>query len=428
MATLSVGPGGQYSTISAAVAASHSGDIIQVQAGTYTNDFPPEIGHDLTLQAVGGRVNMVATVSLPNSKGILDIGGPGVSVTVTGFNFCGAQVSQANGENGAGIRYEGGDLTLVNDYFHNNQDGLLGNPDPAGTITITNCKFSSNGSGVGNTHNLYVGAIDTLTVTNSYFTCSVVGHEIKSRAANTFIENNRIQDGPTGTGSYNIDLPNGGNALVTGNLIEKGPNAENARMLSFGEEGGVYANSALTVTANTFLNDLSSPTSLAVWNATTASAIIANNAFYGLTAAEIAGGPAKIADSSFLATEPALNTMPPWTTATGRGHHPQIRRSCRHAGGESLPRRYDLGRRERDRQRQRHRPGRQRQRHDLRGERKRLGRRRHRTTYIHRRIGKRGRHPATRHHECADAERGSVGEHGRGDDRYRRQQSGPLQF
>ncbi|MDB5446641.1 MAG: putative calcium-binding protein, partial [Phenylobacterium sp.] len=39
MATLTVGQGQQYATISAAVAASHDGDLLQVQAGTYTNDF-----------------------------------------------------------------------------------------------------------------------------------------------------------------------------------------------------------------------------------------------------------------------------------------------------------------------------------------------------------------------------------------------------
>jgi len=52
MSILTVGPTGEYKTISAAVAASHSGDIIQVAAGTYTNDFPPLINHNLSLVAV----------------------------------------------------------------------------------------------------------------------------------------------------------------------------------------------------------------------------------------------------------------------------------------------------------------------------------------------------------------------------------------
>jgi hypothetical protein len=41
MATLTVGSGSgfEYSTLSSAIAASQDGDVIQVQAGTYTNDF-----------------------------------------------------------------------------------------------------------------------------------------------------------------------------------------------------------------------------------------------------------------------------------------------------------------------------------------------------------------------------------------------------
>ena len=58
MTTLTVGQGQQYATISAAVNASHDGDVIQVQAGTYTNDFAT-INTKITLQGVGGMVHMV---------------------------------------------------------------------------------------------------------------------------------------------------------------------------------------------------------------------------------------------------------------------------------------------------------------------------------------------------------------------------------
>ena len=36
MAVLTVGTGGEFNSISDAVAASHDGDVIKVQAGTYT--------------------------------------------------------------------------------------------------------------------------------------------------------------------------------------------------------------------------------------------------------------------------------------------------------------------------------------------------------------------------------------------------------
>jgi len=69
-ATLTVGPGQNYSTIAAAIAASADGDSILVQAGTYTNDFA-EISTTISLAAVGGRVTMKATEKLPNEKAIL---------------------------------------------------------------------------------------------------------------------------------------------------------------------------------------------------------------------------------------------------------------------------------------------------------------------------------------------------------------------
>jgi hypothetical protein len=62
MATLTVGTGSgfEYSTLAGAIAASQDGDVIQVQAGTYTNDFAA-ITTSITIEGVGGMVNLVAT-------------------------------------------------------------------------------------------------------------------------------------------------------------------------------------------------------------------------------------------------------------------------------------------------------------------------------------------------------------------------------
>src|SRR5215471_16957836 len=107
MATLTVGSGQQYSTIAAAVTAAQSGDIINVQAGTYTNDFVIDNDKNLTLQAVGGPVKLVATVSPPDGKAIITEGYYGATLTINGFDISGAKVADANG---AAIRYEGGRL------------------------------------------------------------------------------------------------------------------------------------------------------------------------------------------------------------------------------------------------------------------------------------------------------------------------------
>ena|SRR5947209_5200844 len=105
MSTLTVGAGQQYQTLNSAVAASQDGDVIQVQAGTYTNDFT-EIAHKITIQGVGGMAKFVATTAIPNGKAILITD---TDVTLDHIELAGATVS---GGNGAGIRYQGGNLTM----------------------------------------------------------------------------------------------------------------------------------------------------------------------------------------------------------------------------------------------------------------------------------------------------------------------------
>jgi hypothetical protein len=302
MATLTVGPNSNYHTVSAAVAASSSGDVIDVTSGTYTNDFPT-ISHNLTLQAVGGPVRMVATESPPNGKAIIDEGGPGVNVSITGFTFTGASVPD---NNGAGIRYEGGKLTLDHDIFDNNQEGLLGAPDPNGSISVQNSYFYDNGAGDGYSHDIYVGAIASFTANNSYFAEAKVGHEIKSRAASNTITNNVIGDGPTGTASYEIDLPNGGKAVITGNTIEKGANAQNSIAISYGEEGNLYSTNSLHVSGNTIIDDYSPSSFTAVRNSTSVQAQVTGNKYYGFSAAQMTSGPAKAAGNTLMKIEPPL--------------------------------------------------------------------------------------------------------------------------
>ena len=197
--TLSVGSGRAYETIAAAVAAAHDGDTIAVDAGTYSNDFA-EIGKKITLTAIGGFAHLRASGLVPNRKAILITD---TDVTINGFYFSGAQVSAGDGGNGAGIRYQGGNLVLNGCYFVDNQDGILGVGDGGGTVTVRKSEFFRNGAptgpSAGLTHNLYLGGLALLTVEDSYFHGAQVGHEFKSRAKKTIIKNSRFVDGPTGT-------------------------------------------------------------------------------------------------------------------------------------------------------------------------------------------------------------------------------------
>ena len=294
MATLTVGNGQQYSRIADAIAASSDGDVVAVQAGTYVNDFAT-IYHKITLQGIGGMVQMVGTTGIPNGKAILVTDN---DVTIDHFEFSGARVGD---QNGAGIRYETGNLTITNSYFHNNENGLLSAPDANGTITIKNSEFAYNGIGDGRPHNLYVGAIKQLTVRDSYFHDAVVGHEIKSRALNNTITGSRILNN-SGNGSYEIDLPQGGNGLIQGNIIQQGPNSDNPNIIAFGEEGNLPAQNSLIVRDNTIIND--HPNATAVWNATGASATMENNRVYGFGGIAPVRGGVSQSGTSVLSSRP----------------------------------------------------------------------------------------------------------------------------
>ena len=305
MAVLTVGPGGDYSTIEAAVQNAGSGDTIAVASGTYTNDFIT-ITKNLTLEAVGGSVNLVATEPAPDGKAIIDEGAPGVSVTISGFDISGATDAA---QNGAAIRYEAGSLTLDDDTIHGNQEGLLAGADPNGSVTIDNSVFDDNGDGSGYTHNIYVGAINTLTVENSTIEMALVGHDIKSAAATTTVVDNTIGDGPDGDSSYEIDLPHGGDALISGNTIEKGPDASNPVAISYGEAGNLYANGSLTIDDNTILNNYTAHIGTIVNDVSGTAATLTGNELYDWPV--LVDGPSDISGNTVLTTEPAFDSNVP---------------------------------------------------------------------------------------------------------------------
>jgi hypothetical protein len=310
-ATLMVGPGQTYTTIASAIAASTDGDTILVQAGTYTNDFA-EITTRITLAALNGRVTMKATMDLPNNKAILVTD---TDISITGFTFIGARIPSGEGENGAGIRYQGGDLSLSGCYFHNNQEGLLADAS-SGTITITDSEFAHNGDqrgpGLGYTHNLYVGAVAALDIEGSYFHNANEGHEIKSRALITTVNNTRVVDGPTGTASYSIDLPNGGAATISNDQIEQGPDSQNPVIISFGEEGNIIAGSSLLVQNTLIENDLTAHIPTGAANASSVTGTFSGVQIFGLTDAQITSGPFAPGGYTILPTEPAISTAHPF--------------------------------------------------------------------------------------------------------------------
>jgi hypothetical protein len=243
---------------------------VEIDAGTY-------LGHGscpgaqalwaangLTIVGVGGPVILDANGNSVQGKGIWLV--TGNNTTIDGITFqcevyskipeCGDYVQDSPG---SGLRLEGVGLTVRNSVFRWNDDGILSSNVQSGTINIQGSEFVSNGHGIngGTTHNVYVNA-DTLIFRGNYSHQSVLGHTLKTRARNNYIEYNRFMDEATGTGSFLIDIPNGGLSYVIGNLLEKGPLGDNNVPIRYAEEGSnVVTNlvQELYVVNNTMVND-----------------------------------------------------------------------------------------------------------------------------------------------------------------------------
>jgi len=235
---LEVGPGKTYSAPRKAAAVAQNGDTIHIAAGDYRGDVASWFASNLTICGVGGRARMFADGNNAEGKGIWVFNMPNTTTTtVVNVEFHDAKVPD---QNGAGIRLDGGSLVLRNAGFYDNENGILGG-NGGTTLTIESSEFSGNGfGGDGHTHNIYVGFADRVNVKASYFHHAHVGHNFKSRAKENYVEDSYFVDGTTGNSSYLLDFPNGGLVFLRGNLLHKGPNADNSILVSFNAEPGSF--------------------------------------------------------------------------------------------------------------------------------------------------------------------------------------------
>jgi hypothetical protein len=273
-AIITVGTGKQYPTLNAAITNAQANDEIRIDAGVYVNDYST-ISVPLTIVGIGGIAVLDANAPIPNGKAILVTR---ANVTIRNLEFRDATVPDRNG---AGIRHELGDLTVENSTFRNNEDGILGNDGAGIDVVVRDSTFIDSGFGDGRSHALYVNNIASLTVEDSDFSGTLVGHDIKSRAATTIVRNNVLDDGVSGTTSYAIDISNCGIAQIIGNEITQGPNTENPSMVAYGPEGCTKATNSLLVEDNSFVNTRPG-TTIGVNNFSSVVAVLRNNTFQGL--------------------------------------------------------------------------------------------------------------------------------------------------
>lgn len=273
--TLQVGPGQAYAQPSQAAAAAHDGDRVVIAPGQY---FDCAVWRQDNLVIEGtSETGTVITDKTCQGKALFVISGN--DVTVRNLTLARARVPDGNG---GGIRAEGPNLLVDHVRFLNNQDGILTADQPDGRLLVRGSEFTGNGACEGAcAHGIYAGHLALLRVEGSVFRDTHHGHHIKSRASRTEVVGCDIADGPAGTASYLIDVPNGGALVVQGNRMEKGPQAENqSAAISIGEEGVDRPTPEILVEGNRFRNDGSYETTFVV-NLTATPALLRGNRLSG---------------------------------------------------------------------------------------------------------------------------------------------------
>jgi Right handed beta helix region len=273
--TLEVGPGKQFAQPSQAAAAAQDGDRVVIAPGQYF-DCAVWRQNNLTVEGVSAQ-DTVITDKTCQGKALFVI--PGSNVTVRNLTLTRARAPDGNG---AGIRAEGRNLLVERVRFIDNQNGILAADQPQSEIIVRDSEFVRNGTCEQDcAHGIYANRLALLRVERSAFRETRQGHHVKSRAFRTEVLGCDIGDGPTGTASYLVDVPNGGAVVIQNNRLEKGPKAENhLAAISIGAEGVDRPTPEIRVEGNQFSADGAYATVFVV-NLTATPAMLRDNQLRG---------------------------------------------------------------------------------------------------------------------------------------------------
>ncbi len=245
------GPPGSALPLGEALEKAKDGDTIELLSGEYPGAWVIE-GKRLTLRGMDGdkRAVLKGDGKPGMHKALLTVRGG--EVTLQGIEFRGARNREGNA---AGVRLEGGRLTVQRCSFFDNETGLLATRDEKAELRIEASAFGSAPRVVGSLpHLLNVGRIARLTVNGTRFQQGYEGHLIKTRARENLFTYNFIHDGLRGGASYEIDIANGGLATLIGNVIGQGADAQNQVLVAYGTEDAAWDRNRLVLAHNTFIN------------------------------------------------------------------------------------------------------------------------------------------------------------------------------
>jgi hypothetical protein len=292
-AELTVGPGQKFARLEDAVGAAKAGDTVVVFPQPANRPYPAVAlfvrTPRLTIRAEGKeRVPLSGTGFSYSGDGKIPRAivqfGPGAD----GCVLQGFELFDAHNEshNGAGVRInQANDVTIRNCDIHGNDMGIMSNGD--GTLhagvnqLIEQCLIHGNGTDKdpGYNHNLYLGGTSVRLIACEIFG-STTGHNVKSRAHQTFILNCYIHD----AANREIDLVDGkgdttepgSDAVIVGNVIVKDPKcAGNRGVIHFGQDGGHEHDGRVWLAQNTIVTPFVAP--VVLLSAPKATARLINN-------------------------------------------------------------------------------------------------------------------------------------------------------
>ena len=274
---LRVGPDRKLKYTSDAAKIARDGYLIEIDSGVYRNDYARWPQNNLTIRGVGGMAHLQSTGLIPNRKAIWITRGN--NIEIENIEFSGAAVENTNG---AGIRHEGGNLTLSNTFFHDNEFSLLSGRLPDADIEILSSRFWFQKRPARHSHGIYIGEARRFTLMGSHIKGTDQGHQVKSRALENHILYNRIEDIQGGNSSRLVDLSNCGFSIVMGNDLHQAATTRNTNVIGYGSEGCTVRTAKqkkLYVINNTLVNEAANGT--LVNNHTEGDAFVANNVVFG---------------------------------------------------------------------------------------------------------------------------------------------------
>ena len=227
-----------------AVGSASGDDTVYIMAGEYDVG-EIKIRRNLTVIGLG---DVTLYSSEPLEKGIFNPL-PDVSLRVENITFKDAQSPDLNG---AGIRHDGANLTVVNCQFNNNENGILSTGDPNGRIVIFGSSFIDNGHGDGYSHGIYVADASSLQIVASRFSGTRIGHHIKSLARKTEVSMSMLDDAE-GQTSYSIDVSGGGDVIISDNTFVQAADGDNSTIINYDLSRGGAAD-GLIIANNHFIN------------------------------------------------------------------------------------------------------------------------------------------------------------------------------